>query len=251
MAKLGVNIDHVATVRQARRGVEPDPVHAAVLAELGGADGITIHLREDRRHIQDRDLRLLRETVKVPLNLEMAASDEIIVIALEVRPEMATLVPEKREELTTEGGLDVVANRERVQDAVRKLRDSGIFVSLFIDPDFDQVKESKKAGADAIEIHTGKYAAARTYEQSQKEYEKIFESCRLAHKLGLTVNAGHGLELSERPPDSEDKRDIRAEYRAQHNLARRAGGPGAGRKRDERPDRIGPKRVEPRKICNQ
>ncbi|MGC2425057.1 MAG: pyridoxine 5'-phosphate synthase [Nitrospirota bacterium] len=193
MAKLGVNIDHVATIRQARRGVEPDPIHAAVLAELGGADGITIHLREDRRHIQDRDLRLLRETVKVPLNLEMAASEEIIVIALDVRPEMATLVPEKREELTTEGGLDVQANRERVSEAVRKLRDSGIFVSLFIDPDLDQVKESKKAGADAIEIHTGKYADARTYEQSQKEYEKIFESCRLAHKLGLTVNAGHGL----------------------------------------------------------
>ncbi len=193
MTKLGVNIDHVATVRQARRGVEPDPVHAAVLAELGGADGITIHLREDRRHIQDRDVKLLREMVKVPLNLEMAASDEIIEIAMQVRPEMSTLVPEKREELTTEGGLDVKANRARVADAVRKLKDTGIFVSLFIDADFDQVKESKKVGADAIEIHTGRYADARTYEESQKEFEKIFESCRLAHKLGLTVNAGHGL----------------------------------------------------------
>ncbi len=193
MTKLGVNIDHVATVRQARRGVEPDPVHAAVLAELGGADGITIHLREDRRHIQDRDVKLLREMVKTPLNLEMAASDEIIEIAMQVRPEMSTLVPEKREELTTEGGLDVKANRARVADAVRKLKDTGIFVSLFIDADFDQVKESKKVGADAIEIHTGRYADARTYEESQKEFEKIFESCRLAHKLGLTVNAGHGL----------------------------------------------------------
>ncbi len=193
MPKLGVNIDHVATVRQARRGADPDPVHAAVLAELGGADGITIHLREDRRHIQDRDVRLLREMVKVPLNLEMAASDEIIEIAMQVRPEMATLVPEKREELTTEGGLDVKSNRARVSDAVRKLKDTGIFISLFVDPDLDQVKESKKVGADAIEIHTGRYADARTYEESQREFEKIFESCRLAHKLGLTVNAGHGL----------------------------------------------------------
>ncbi len=193
MPKLGVNIDHVATVRQARRGTEPDPVHAAVLAELGGADGITIHLREDRRHIQDRDVKLLREMVKAPLNLEMAASDEIIEIAMQVRPEMATLVPEKREELTTEGGLDVRANRAKVSDAVRRLKDTGIFVSLFIDADFDQVKESKKIGADAIEIHTGRYADARTYEESQREFEKIFESCRLAHKLGLTVNAGHGL----------------------------------------------------------
>ena len=193
MPKLGVNIDHVATVRQARRGVDPDPVHAVVLAELGGADGITIHLREDRRHIQDRDVKLLREMVKVPLNLEMAAADEIIEIAMQVRPEMATLVPEKREELTTEGGLDVKSNRARVSDAVRKLKDTGIFVSLFVDPDLDQVKESKKVGADAIEIHTGRYADARTYEESQREFEKIFESCRLAHKLGLTVNAGHGL----------------------------------------------------------
>jgi pyridoxine 5-phosphate synthase len=193
LAKLGVNIDHVATVRQARRGAEPDPVHAAVLAELAGADGITVHLREDRRHIQDRDLRILRETVKVPLNLEMAASEEIISIALEVRPEMATLVPEKREELTTEGGLDVRLHHEKVAQAVRTLKDGAIFVSLFIDPDLDQVKESKKAGADAVEIHTGSYADAKTYEGSHREYEKIFEACKLAHKLGLTVNAGHGL----------------------------------------------------------
>ncbi|MBI5191658.1 MAG: pyridoxine 5'-phosphate synthase [Nitrospirae bacterium] len=193
MAKLGVNIDHVATVRQARRGVEPDPVHAAVLAELAGADGITIHLREDRRHIQDRDLRILRETVRTSLNLEMACSDEIIAIALEVRPDMVTLVPEKREELTTEGGLDVRLNRDKVADAVRRLRDGGIFVSLFIDPDLDQVKESSKVRADAVEIHTGGYADAATYEVSHSQYEKIFESCKLAHKLKMVVNAGHGL----------------------------------------------------------
>lgn len=193
LAKLGVNIDHVATVRQARRGVEPDPVHAAVLAELAGADGITIHLREDRRHIQDRDLRILRETVKVPLNLEMAASEEIVSIALEVRPEMATLVPEKREELTTEGGLDVRTNRDRVTEAVRALHETAIFVSLFIDPDLEQVKEAKKTGADAVEIHTGSYADAKTYEASHREYEKIYEACKLASKLGMTVNAGHGL----------------------------------------------------------
>jgi len=193
LAKLGVNIDHVATVRQARGGAEPDPVHAAVLAELAGADGITVHLREDRRHIQDRDLRLLRQTVKTSLNLEMAASDEIISIALDVGPEMATLVPEKREELTTEGGLDVIVNRERVHDAVRRLKDGGIFVSLFIDPSLDQVKEASKVGADAVEIHTGSYADAMTYRATQTEYEKIFESCRLAHKLGMVVNAGHGL----------------------------------------------------------
>jgi pyridoxine 5-phosphate synthase len=193
LAKLGVNIDHVATIRQARGGVEPDPVHAAVLAELAGADGITIHLREDRRHIQDRDLRLLRETVKTPLNLEMAAADEIIAIALGVHPEMATLVPERREELTTEGGLDVKGNRSKVAEAVRRLKDGGIFVSLFIDPDLEQVKESSKAGADAVEIHTGRYADARTYEASVREKEKIFEACKLAHKLRLVVNAGHGL----------------------------------------------------------
>jgi len=193
LAKLGVNIDHVATVRQARMGVEPDPVHAAVLAELAGADGITIHLREDRRHILDRDLRLLRETVKTKLNLEMAASEEIVSIALDVRPDMATLVPEKREELTTEGGLNVRHNRDKVADAVRKLRDGGIFVSLFIDPDLDQVKESSKVGADAVEIHTGTYAGSLTYSETQHEYEKIFESAKLAKKLGMIVNAGHGL----------------------------------------------------------
>lgn len=193
MARLGVNIDHVATVRQARMGTEPDPVHAAVLAELGGADGITVHLREDRRHIQDRDLKLLRETVKTSLNLEMSASEEIICIALDVRPNMATIVPERREELTTEGGLDVRLNRDRIADCVRKLKDGGIYVSLFINPDLDQVKEAHKVDADAVEIHTGAYANARTVEVWRHEKEKISEACRLAHKFGLKVNAGHGL----------------------------------------------------------
>lgn len=193
MSKLGVNIDHVATIRQARGGTEPDPVHAAVLAELAGADGITVHLREDRRHIQDRDVRLLRETIQTRMNLEMAASDEIISIALDIRPDMATLVPEKREELTTEGGLDVKLHRDKVAGAVRKLKDAGIFVSLFIDPDLDQVKESSKVGADAIEIHTGAYAGSMTYRATQTEYEKIYEACKFGHKLGLVVNAGHGL----------------------------------------------------------
>ncbi len=160
MARLGVNIDHIATIRQARGGTEPDPVAAAALAELAGADGITIHLREDRRHIQDRDLKLLRQTVQTRLNLEMAATAEMVNIALTVRPEMCTLVPEKRQELTTEGGLEVRLNMDAIADAVRKLQDGGIAVSLFIDPDPDQVKAADKVGADCIEIHTGSYADA-------------------------------------------------------------------------------------------
>src|SRR5512139_248266 len=155
MPELGVNIDHVATVRQARRTYEPDPVWAAVLAELGGADGITIHLREDRRHIQDRDLELLRQTVKTRLNLEMAATDEMVAIALQTMPDMCTLVPEKRLELTTEGGLDVRCNMESLKSAIDRLRGGGIPVSLFIDADPDQIKAADKVGADYIEIHTG------------------------------------------------------------------------------------------------
>ncbi len=193
MANLGVNIDHVATVRQARGGAEPDPVAAAVLAELGGADGITIHLREDRRHIQDRDLRILRQTVKTKLNLEMAATDEMVRIALEVRPEMCTLVPEKRQELTTEGGLDVRFNLEMVTEAVDRLQDGGIIVSLFVDPDPDQIKAANKADADCIEIHTGSFAEARRWQEQEQELLKIENAVRLAKKLGMGVNAGHGL----------------------------------------------------------
>jgi pyridoxine 5-phosphate synthase len=196
MANLGVNIDHVATVRQARGGAEPDPVTAAALAELGGADSITIHLREDRRHIQDRDLRLLRQTVKTRLNLEMAATDEMVRIALEVKPEMCTLVPEKRQELTTEGGLDVRFNLEVVTSAVDRLQDGGISVSLFVDPDTDQIKAANKAGADCIEIHTGAFAEAREWTVQEQELIKIENAVKLAKKLGMGVNAGHGLNYT-------------------------------------------------------
>lgn len=193
MARLGVNIDHVATIRQARGGDEPDPVAAAVMAELAGADGITVHLREDRRHIQDRDLRLLRETVKTKLNLEMAATREMVGIALSLKPDMCTLVPEKRQELTTEGGLDVRINMQQLTEAVDLLHQGEIPVSLFIDPDPDQIKAADKAGADYIEIHTGAFAEAKGWTSQEPELIKIENAVKLAQKLGLGVNAGHGL----------------------------------------------------------
>lgn len=193
MAKLGLNVDHVATVRQARGGVEPDPVTAAALGELAGAEGITIHLREDRRHIQDRDLEILRRTVKTKLNLEMAATQEMVRIALRTKPEQVTLVPEKRQELTTEGGLDVILNLKSIGDAVKRLRDSGIVVSLFIDPDQEQIKAASKSGADYIEIHTGAYAAAPDWATQKRELEGIDAAIKLATKVGMGVNAGHGI----------------------------------------------------------
>lgn len=196
MAKFGVNIDHVATIRQARGGVEPDPVAAAAIAEFAGADGITVHLREDRRHIQDRDLRLLRQTVKTKLNLEMAATDEMVGIALSVKPDMCTLVPERRQELTTEGGLDVRVGMQALADAIGRLQDGGIVVSLFIDPDADQVKASSKVGADYIEIHTGTFAEAREWKKEQAELERIENAIKLGTKLGLGINAGHGLNYT-------------------------------------------------------
>lgn len=196
MARLGVNIDHIATIRQARGGTEPDPVAAAAIAELAGADGITIHLREDRRHIQDRDLRLLRQTVQTKLNLEMAATDEMVGIALSVKPCACTLVPEKRQELTTEGGLDVRLQMEALGAVVDKLQDGGITVSLFIDPDPDQVKAADKVGADYIEIHTGAFAEAREWKRVQEELARIGNAVKLAAKLGLGVNAGHGLNYA-------------------------------------------------------
>lgn len=196
MAKLGVNIDHVATIRQARGGVEPDPVAAAALAELAGADGITIHLREDRRHIQDRDLKLLRQTVKTKLNLEMAATAEMVEIALSVKPDMCTLVPEKRQELTTEGGLDVRIAMQAIAEVVEKLQNGGIVVSLFVDPDSDQVKASSKVGADYIEIHTGTFAEAKDWKAEQAELERIENAVKLGAKLGLGINAGHGLNYT-------------------------------------------------------
>jgi pyridoxine 5-phosphate synthase len=196
MIRLGVNIDHVATVRQARRAAEPDPVAAAVLAILGGADGITIHLREDRRHIQDRDLRVLRQTVTSRLNLELAAVDEIVNIACAVKPDEATLVPEKREEVTTEGGLDVVANQQAVGEAVKCLAGTGIEVSLFIDPDPRQIETAKLLGAKAVEIQTARYSEARTHADRERELEALGESARFARQHGLQIHLGHGLNYT-------------------------------------------------------
>jgi pyridoxine 5-phosphate synthase len=193
MIRLGVNIDHVATVRQARRAREPDPVAAAVLATLGGADGITVHLREDRRHIQDRDVFLLRETVTTRLNLELAAYDEIVAIALKVKPDEATLVPEKRQELTTEGGLDVIATEKATKSAVQRLKAAGIHVSLFIDPDSAQVDQAKKLGADAIELQTASYSEAAGEAAIAAELAKLDRASAHATGLGLHVHMGHGL----------------------------------------------------------
>lgn len=196
MALLGVNVDHVATIRQARGTSEPDPVTAAALAELAGADGITIHLREDRRHIQDRDLELLRQTIKTRLNLEMAATDEIVGIALRVRPDAVTLVPEKRRELTTEGGLNVALLRQTLKKHIDLLKQGGIDVSLFIDPDLEQVKASHRIGADAIEIHTGAYCDAVDGAARRGELDKIAAAIKAGNKLGLRVHAGHGLNYT-------------------------------------------------------
>ncbi len=192
MAKLGVNVDHVATIRQARGGTEPDPVTAAAIAELAGADGITVHLREDRRHIQDRDVMLLRRTVQTHLNLEMAATDEMVAVAMKIVPDYVTLVPEKRQELTTEGGLDVVKYKQKLTSKIDLLHQAGITVSLFVDPDLEQLKASARAKADYVEIHTGTYCDAKGKEQVV-ELAKIEEAIRAGKKLGLGVNAGHGL----------------------------------------------------------
>jgi len=193
MIRLGVNIDHVATVRQARRSHEPDPVAAAILATLGGADGITVHLREDRRHIQDRDVFRLRETVTTRLNLEMAAYDEIVQIALKVKPDEATLVPEKRQELTTEGGLDVVANVASVSAAIDQLKAAGIHVSLFIDPEPTQVEAAHRLKADAIEFQTASYSEAKGEAALSRELEKLRVASSQAVAFGLHVHMGHGL----------------------------------------------------------
>jgi pyridoxine 5-phosphate synthase len=193
MPELGVNIDHVATVRQARRTNEPDPVWAAALAEMGGADAITLHLREDRRHIADRDLQILRQTVTVKLNLEMACNDEVLAIACGVKPDQATLVPERREEITTEGGLDICGQRDKVAGVVRKLQDAGISVSLFLDPDPRQIEEAARLKVAAVELHTGQYAEARLGAAQQKELEKLQAVGAMVFGLGLTLHAGHGL----------------------------------------------------------
>ncbi len=196
MPKLGVNVDHVATLRQARGTIFPDPVKAASMCEKAGADSIICHLRQDRRHIQDKDVYTLRKTVKTKFNLEMSTIEEIVKIALKVKPDEATLVPERRKELTTEGGLDVVKNRVKVAKAVERLLKKGIFVSLFIDADKKQIEASKEVGAPFIEIHTGSYAEAKDSYKRRGELNKIKEATRYARVLGLKVNAGHGLDYS-------------------------------------------------------
>ena len=191
--RLNVNVDHVATLRQARMGDEPDPVAAAAQAELAGASGIVVHLREDRRHVQERDLLLLRQTVRTKLNLEMAVTDEMIEIARGTLPGVVTLVPEKRQEITTEGGLDVRGDTERIAAGIEKLKSSGLFVSIFIDPDPDQIGASAKTGADMVELHTGSYANARDETGMMMELDKIRKSAQDALSRRLRVSAGHGL----------------------------------------------------------
>ena len=193
MPALHVNVDHVATVRQARQTDEPDPVHAAVLAELGGADSITVHLREDRRHIQDRDVRVLREVVKTRLNLEMAPTAAMCAFAADVRPDVAMLVPEKREELTTEGGLNVVANKAQVRDAVAKLKDAGLPVSLFLDPDPAQIDAAAELEVQTVELHTGAYAEAANEQAREAELNLLRVAGDRVRAAGLRLNAGHGL----------------------------------------------------------
>lgn len=198
--RLAINIDHVATLREARGGVGPDPVTAAAVCELAGAEAIVCHLREDRRHINDRDVRLLRETVKTKLDLEMAATEEIIRIAIETLPELVTLVPEKRQELTTEGGLDVRGHRNYLQDVIEEFHKYEIEVSLFVDPIAEQIEAAKAIGADMIEIHTGEYANARTERDAMALLETIRTAAKLGAQFGLVVNAGHGLNYTNIKP---------------------------------------------------
>ena len=193
MPSLSVNIDHVATLRQTRRGKEPDPVAAAAIAELAGADGIIVHLREDRRHIQDRDLEILRQTLKTRLNLEMANTEEMIRIALRIKPDLVTFVPEKRQELTTEGGLDVSGNRAKLRQNIARLKKEGIPSSLFVDADPVQIRSSRIVGARYVEIHTGKYADETDEGRRGREFSRILQAVRQARRLKLRVNIGHGL----------------------------------------------------------
>ena len=194
MPKLGVNVDHVATVRQARIVLEPDPVHAALEAERAGADGIVVHLREDRRHIQERDVRILRETIKTKLNLEMATVEEIIRFALKIKPDSVCIVPERRKELTTEGGLDVAGQKRKLKEVVKRFREEGILVSLFIDPEMEQIKAAKFVGSDAVELHTGRYAEAKVESERIRELEKLEKAGKIVLEEGLILNAGHGLD---------------------------------------------------------
>lgn len=200
MARLAVNVDHVATVRQARGIEEPDPVLAAGLAELAGAEGIICHLREDRRHIQDRDLSILRRTVKTKLNLEMAAVPEMIEVALQTRPDLVTLVPEKRQELTTEGGLNVLSNMDQYKKAVDRMKPEGIMVSFFVDPDPVQVRAARECGGDIVEIHTGHYSEARTENEANRRMDAIRRGVESAQEQGLRISAGHGLNYTNIKP---------------------------------------------------
>lgn len=193
MAQLAVNVDHVATLRQARGAVYPEPVAAALAAETAGADAIVVHLREDRRHIQERDVRLIRQVIKTRLILEMAATSEMLGIALDIKPETVTLVPEKREELTTEGGLDLITHQSHIQEAVSTLKNAGMKVCIFIDPDLDQIKMAHKIDADAIEIHTGAFCDAVTDYDRQQEFSRIVNAAKIGTKLNLGVHAGHGI----------------------------------------------------------
>ncbi|MFC1512720.1 pyridoxine 5'-phosphate synthase [bacterium] len=203
MPKLGVNIDHVATVRQARLGINPDPLQSALLAEKGGAQGITIHLREDRRHIQDKDVINIKENIKTKLNLEMAVSDEIINIAVKVKPYDVCIVPEKRQELTTEGGLDIISNFEKVKNAVKRLKDAGICVSIFLDPLEKQIITAKEIGADAVELHTGCYANAENKQEADKKLDILKHVSKIVLEKGLILNAGHGLDYENVKPVAE------------------------------------------------
>lgn len=196
MPKLGVNIDHIATLRQVRKAREPEPVWAAAICELAGCDGIVAHLREDRRHINERDVRLLKDTVKTKLNLEMSIAKEIVNIAVRIKPNQATLVPEKRQELTTEGGLDIISGKDKIAKAVRALKDKGIEVSLFIDPDKRQIEAAKKIGADLIELHTGKFANGQNKKETGFRLKELKDATRFAKEAGLCVAAGHGLNYS-------------------------------------------------------
>ena len=220
MAHLGVNVDHIATLRQARGGHEPDPIFAAVLADLGGADGIVVHLREDRRHIQDRDLKLLRETVTNTLNLEMAVEESVAKIAIKVRPDKVTLVPERRQELTTEGGLAVTEHHDRIKALIHVMHDAQIQVSLFVDPDPNQIRAAEKVGPDAIELHTGRYANSRHSQEIKKEFETLEEGAKLAQKLGLEVNAGHGLTYHNIQPLTSIRNIV--EFNVGHSIISRA-----------------------------
>jgi pyridoxine 5-phosphate synthase len=218
--KLGVNIDHVATLREARKEVYPDPLHAAMLAESGGADQITCHLREDRRHIQERDLKLLRHTAQVPVNLEMASTKEMVRIAMELKPDCVTFVPEKREELTTEGGLDVVSVMEQLQREIDLLREANITVSLFIDPDIEQVRAAHRLNVEAVELHSGRYCDLYGKPGCQAELDRLGDAVKMASRLKLEVRCGHGIDYHNIYPLLEFNEIV--EFNIGHSIVARA-----------------------------